>query len=91
MGVGAGQKQAGAFGHPAGTPFALCDWWVRYISPIDGVVCDPFMGSGTVGVAAYARDRSFIGIERDPAYFATAQARLARQEARYALFERPTG
>jgi site-specific DNA-methyltransferase (adenine-specific) len=73
--------KAGENGHSAGTPFQLCDWWVRYISPPDGLVCDPFMGSGTTGLAALKRGRRFIGIERDAGYFATAERRLAEQQS----------
>lgn len=74
-------KAGGVHGHPASTPANLCDWWVRYISPPEGVVCDPFMGSGTVGLAALKRGRKFIGIERDVNYFATAQARIAAHQS----------
>lgn len=80
-GHGRAQDSAGGHGHPAGTPALLCDWWVRYLTPADGVVCDPFMGSGTVGLAALKRGRKFIGIERDPTYFETARARLAAHRA----------
>jgi hypothetical protein len=64
----------GAHGHGASTPFSLCDWWVRYICPPGGTVLEPFMGSGTVGLAC--KDRGFVGIERDPGYYATAVRRL---------------
>jgi hypothetical protein len=67
----------GTHGHPASTPLALMDWWLRYLCPPGGTACDPFMGSGTVGLAALRRRRSFIGIEKFPAYFETARARLA--------------
>ncbi len=83
---GDSQSSAGANGHGAGTPFDLCDWWTRYISPPDGVVCDPFMGSGTTGLAALKRGRSFVGIERDEGYFATAKMRIEAVEAREPLF-----
>jgi hypothetical protein len=69
-------SSSGAHGHGAGTPQPLADWWTRYISPPGGVVCDPFLGAGTMGLAALARGRSFIGIERDPGYFATAERRI---------------
>jgi DNA modification methylase len=68
-------REAG--GHPAMTPSPLCDRWTRYISPPGGLVCDPFMGSGTVGLAALKRGRRFVGIERDAGYFATAEKRIA--------------
>ena len=71
---------AGSTGHGAGTPHELADWWTRYISPPGGVVCDPFMGSGTMGLAAIARGRSFVGIERDAGYFAIAETRIRAAE-----------
>lgn len=74
--VGSDGKE-GKTKHAARTPLALCDWWVRYISPPEGVVCDPFMGSGTTGIAALKRGRSFIGIEKMPEYFAIAERRIA--------------
>lgn len=46
----------------------------------DGVVLDPFMGSGSTGVAAVNTGRSFIGMELDPGYFETAQKRIAEAE-----------
>lgn len=73
---------AGALGHGAGTPAELCDWWLRYLCPPGGTAADPFMGSGTTGEAAIKRGLGFIGIERDPGYFATAQARIVAAQAR---------
>ncbi len=78
------QSSAGSEGHGAGTPLALCRWWVRYLCPPGGTVLDPFMGSGTTGMAAADHGSDFIGIERDPAYFAIAQRRIA--EAQGPLF-----
>jgi len=45
--------------------------------PIDGIVLDPFMGSGTVGVVALRAGRRFIGIELNPEYVAMARKRLS--------------
>jgi site-specific DNA-methyltransferase (adenine-specific) len=73
-------------GHAAGTPQPLMDWWVRYICPEGGVVCDPFMGSGTCGLAALGRNRSFLGIESFPKYFAIAERRLHAALAETPLF-----
>jgi hypothetical protein len=67
--------------HSAATPEPLCGWWIRYITRPDDTVLDPFMGSGTVGLAAWKRRRRFIGIERDPGYFATARRRLDELQA----------
>jgi DNA modification methylase len=54
----------GVWGHGAETPAWICEWWVRYLCPIGGIVCDPFMGIGTVGVASMRNGRSFVGIEK---------------------------
>lgn len=54
----------------------LADWWTRYIVPPGGVACDPFMGSGTMGVAALQNGASFIGIEKMTKHFETAQRRI---------------
>ena len=45
-------------------------------APHTKIVLDPFMGSGTTGVAAVRSERRFIGIERDPDYFQIALERL---------------
>jgi DNA modification methylase len=79
-------SSAGSEGHGAGTPDDLADWWTRYISPPGGVILDPFMGSGTMGLAAVARGRSFVGIERDEGYFAIADRRIAEAQAALPLF-----
>ena len=76
-----GERLAGVFGHGAATPLHLCDWWLRYICPDGGTVCDPFIGSGTVGIAAVKRGCNVIGIERMPKYFAIAQRRIADAQA----------
>ncbi len=80
MGNGHRSNMAGMHGHGAGTPMALADWWVRYISPPGGTVLDPFVGSGTVALAALKRGRTAIGIERDAGYLAIASKRLAEAE-----------
>lgn len=63
-------------GHPAGTPLRLCEWWVRYITPPDGTVLDPFAGAGTVGVAAVRNGRSFVGFEKEAKYVEAARRRM---------------
>jgi DNA modification methylase len=72
---------AGAHGHGAGTPLPLAAWWTRYICPPAGVVLDPFCGSGTMGIAAVASGRTFIGIEREAEYVEVAKVRIAAVEA----------
>jgi site-specific DNA-methyltransferase (adenine-specific) len=62
--------------HPTQKPVALMEYLIRtYTNPGD-VVLDNTMGSGTTGVAAANTGRKFIGIERDPDYFAIAQQRI---------------
>jgi DNA modification methylase len=68
---------AGAHGHCAGTPLALCSWWVRYLCPRGGTVLDPFSGSATVGLAALNRGARYVGIERLRIYHDIARRRLA--------------
>ncbi len=80
-------NSAGSHGHGAGTPYQLCDWWVRYITPLGGVVCDPFMGSGTVGLAALNRGRSFVGVEKMPEYHAIAERRIQAELQKTPLFD----
>lgn len=65
-------------GHPAATPLKVTSWWVRYLCPPGGTVLDPFMGSGTTGVACGLEGRRFVGIEKDVShgYFETARMRV---------------
>ena len=50
---------------------------MKLVTPNGGTVLDPFMGSGTTGIAACMENFDFIGIEIDPEYVAIAQARIA--------------
>jgi site-specific DNA-methyltransferase (adenine-specific) len=62
----------------------------RLIEFIGGdVVCDPFMGSGTTGVAAVQSGRKFIGIEQDQEHFATACKRIEEAQRQADLFIAP--
>jgi DNA modification methylase len=72
--------------HPALTPDPLADWWVRYISPVGGLVCDPFVGSGTTALAALKQGRSFVGGDKMPEYVATARNRVEAARAATPLF-----
>jgi len=62
--------------HPTVKPIALMRYLVRLVTPPSGVVIDPFMGSGSTGIAALREGFNFIGIERDPAHFQTACERI---------------
>lgn len=68
--------------HPTVKPLALMRYLVRLVTPPGGTVLDPFMGSGTTGLAAAAEGSRFVGIERDEAYFEIARRRLTRENAR---------
>jgi site-specific DNA-methyltransferase (adenine-specific) len=64
--------------HPTVKPVALMAYLCRMVTPPGGLVLDPFMGSGSTGLAALAEGFEFLGIERDPAYLAIAEQRIAR-------------
>ena len=66
--------------HPTVKPIALMRWLVRLVTPPNGTVLDPFLGSGTTGIAAKLEGFDFIGIEREAEYLAIAQARIAHHE-----------
>jgi DNA modification methylase len=66
--------------HPTLKPVALMEHLVKLISFPDQVVLDPFMGSGSTGIACLQLQRRFVGVELDANYFAIAQRRLADQE-----------
>jgi DNA modification methylase len=83
----AASGSAAEHGHGAGTPETLADWWLRYICPPGGTVLDPFIGSGTVGLAALKQSKSAIGIERIPEYHAIASRRIAAELDKLALLE----
>ena len=65
--------------HPTQKPIAVMEWTLGFMP--HGVVLDPFMGSGTTGVACAKLGRKFIGIEIEPKYFDIACRRI---EAAYA-------
>ena len=71
-------------GHPTTKPTPLM---TRLIAKMPkGTVLDPFMGSGTTGVAAVQMQRQFVGIERDPAYFSIACRRIEEAQRQGFLF-----
>ena len=63
--------------HPTQKPISLMEWIVRGVSSEEEIICDPFMGSGTTGVACVNLGRSFIGIEREQKYFDIARRRIS--------------
>ncbi len=72
--------------HPTQKPVDVMIWAVEKTS---GTVLDPFMGSGTTGVACALTDRAFIGIEREPSYFDIACRRIEEAYKQPRLFAEP--
>lgn len=62
--------------HPTEKPLALVQGWVSAFTDFGETILDPFMGSGTTGVACLSLGRRFIGIEIDPVHFDTACRRI---------------
>lgn len=70
--------------HPTVKPQKLMSYLITMITPPGGVCIDPFMGSGSTGVAAVKSGFQFIGIERERDYFDIAEKRIAHGGASYA-------
>jgi site-specific DNA-methyltransferase (adenine-specific) len=66
--------------HPTEKPLSLMAELIADFTNPGDTILDPFMGSGTTGVAAVRTGRNFIGIERDPKYFEIARSRIAAVE-----------
>jgi site-specific DNA-methyltransferase (adenine-specific) len=77
-------------GHPTQKPLRVMEWTLdKARIPKEAIVFDPFMGSGTTGVACLRTGRSFIGIEKEPKYFDLAVRRIKAELNRHPLFEPP--
>ncbi len=75
--------------HPTQKPIALMKWVLdRLKVPEGATVLDPYMGSGSTGIACIETGRNFIGIEKSPEYFAIAQKRIAEARNAAPLFEK---
>jgi site-specific DNA-methyltransferase (adenine-specific)/modification methylase len=79
--------------HPTQKPLEVMKWVIT-LCPKSETILDPFMGSGTTGVAAIQMGRKFIGIEREPKYFDIACKRIEQAVSQGQLFaptfEKPT-
>ena len=73
--------------HPTGKPLDMVAQWVERFTERGESILDPYMGSGTTGVAAIRAGRSFIGIEREPKYFDIACRRIEQAYAQRPLFD----
>jgi hypothetical protein len=74
-------------GHPCPKPIGWMEWAIDLASRVGETVLDPFMGSGTTGVACVVHHRAFIGIEREPKYFDIACRRIEQAYRQRPLFE----
>jgi len=72
--------------HPTQKPLELVSSWVRDFSDLGETILDPFMGSGTTGVACVKLGRKFIGIEIDEGYFNIACERIRKAYAQPDFF-----
>lgn len=72
--------------HPTQKPTKLMKWCVKQCRNNPQTILDPFMGSGTTGVAAVQMGRDFIGIELEPKYFDIARRRIEEAQRQGDLF-----
>lgn len=71
--------------HPTQKPVAVMEWAIKQLGAT-GTILDPYMGSGTTGVAALRLGLPFIGVEMDPHYFTIACERIENAQRQERLF-----
>ena len=82
------ERNAGANNtHPTVKPVELMKYLVRLVTPKNGLVLDPFMGSGSTGMAAREEDFQFVGIEKEREYYEIAKARIKNVKPQLKLFD----
>jgi DNA modification methylase len=80
-------SEVGEHYHPTQKPVSLMAWCMEQAKVGEGAtVLDPYMGSGTTGIACIRTGRNFIGIEKDPEHFETARKRIEAELAQGDLF-----
>lgn len=72
--------------HPHEKPIGVMKKLVAYCAPEGGTVLDPFMGSGTTGVACAEEGFRFVGVEREPRYYEIAEKRIRQAYSQGRLF-----
>jgi DNA modification methylase len=75
--------------HPTQKPEQLMRWCIGHLPDTTQTIIDPFMGSGTTGVACVKMGRSFIGIEREESYFDIACKRIEEAYRQPDMFVQP--
>jgi len=79
----ASRKERGEFNkHPTVKPIALMEYLIKLVTPPEGIVLDPFLGSGTTALAALNLGRFFIGIEFNEEYCEIARRRIEQHKTR---------
>lgn len=73
--------------HPTQKPIKVMEWAITLLPEPNQTILDPFMGSGTTGVACASLGRKFIGIERERKYFDIACERIEAAYSQCRLFE----
>lgn len=83
-----GEKRVGRSDreHPTQKPAELMAELIKVVAPQDGLVCDPFMGSGSTAIGAIKAGRRFVGMERSEKYFDIACERVRRATAQPDMF-----
>jgi site-specific DNA-methyltransferase (adenine-specific) len=85
----AARDTAAAMPHPMPRHLKHVRWLAEWHSDADEIVCDPFMGSGTAGVACASLGRPFVGVESDPEFFDIACRRVEQAHKQQRLFAPP--
>ena len=84
-----GTKKTARNNHPTVKPIALMRWLCRLVTPPDGLILDPFCGSGSTGVAASLEGFLFVGIDDDAEFCEIARKRIAAATEQTDLFTGP--
>ncbi|QDP58408.1 MAG: putative modification methylase [Prokaryotic dsDNA virus sp.] len=75
--------------HPTVKPIDLMRYLCRLITPRNGIILDPFLGSGSTGIAAGLEGFDFVGIEREEEYFEIAKARIEHWTNTLLTYDQP--
>lgn len=75
--------------HPTQKPVGVIEWCIKHLPADSQTIIDPFMGSGTTGVACVKLGRKFIGIELEPKYFDIACKRIEEAYKQPDMFIQP--
>lgn len=82
-------RQRDGWFHPTQKPPGLMRWCIGFV-PGNPIIFDPYMGSGTTGIAAVEMGREFVGVEIDQGYFEIACQRIENAQRQASIFEQPT-